>query len=229
MHGAALVIFDCDGVLVDSEPVAARVLADLVTELGQAMTAGEAITRFTGLSLTTVLGLVEADVIAATGRPLPPDFRATLAARDAEAFGREVRAIDGVREVLEGLDGRRCVASSGTFKKMRLTLGTAGLLPLVEAHLFSAVQVARGKPAPDLFLFAAAEMGREAAACVVIEDSVAGIAAAVAAGMTAFGFCGGSHCGPDHAERLRAAGATATFATMATLPKLLNGPAPVGR
>ncbi len=217
-----LVIFDCDGVLVDSEPVAARVLAELVTKLGRPMTADEAIDRFTGFKLATVLEQVEADLVAATGRRLPADFRTTLADRDAEAFRREVRAIDGAREVLESLAGRRCVASSGTFEKMRLTLGSTGLLPLVEAHLFSAVQVARGKPAPDLFLFAAGTMGWRPADCVVIEDSVAGIEAAVAAGMTVFGFAGGSHCRPDLPPQLSAAGAAATFTAMGDLPRLLS-------
>lgn len=211
------VILDCDGVLVDSEPIAARVMAEFVTELGLPMAPNEAVARFTGLSLTTVLGQVSAEL----GRELPDSIVADLRARDEAAFRSELRAIAGVETILKWLRGRCCVASSGRPEKMRLTLGLTGLLEYVESHLFSATQVARGKPAPDLFWFAAAQMSWNPVHCVVVEDSVAGIRAACAAGMIAIGFAGGGHCGPDHQSVLRAAGATLTLDAMADLPNVL--------
>lgn len=217
MSPPRLLIFDCDGVLVDSEPIAARVLAATLTEMGLPVTAAECVERFTGVSLDTVMRALEADL----GRPLPDDFRQRLAARDRQAFAAELRAIEGVAEALAGWPGLRCVASSGTLEKMRFTLGATGLLFYFEPNLFSATEVARGKPAPDLFLLAASRMGVAPAACIVVEDAVPGILAARAAGMRALGFVGGSHCREGDANRLLAAGAERVFARMADLPTLL--------
>jgi HAD superfamily hydrolase (TIGR01509 family) len=213
-----LVIFDCDGVLVDSEPIASRVLAEMLTGAGYPLTAAEAVQRFTGISLKSVTTAVEAD----WGRPLPGDFLARLRARDAEAFRAELRPVAGVPAMLRRLTTAKCVASSGTLAKMRCTLGVTGLLPSFEPHLFSAEMVERGKPAPDLFLYAAAAMGVDPAEAVVVEDAVAGITAAVAAGMRPIGFVGGGHVGADHAERLRAAGATLVVSAMTALPDALD-------
>ena len=126
------------------------------------------------------------------------------------------------RRRCEALPQRRCVASSSAPERLRHSLSLAGLLHRFEPHIFSATQVARGKPAPDLFLFAAASMQRRPAACVVIEDSVPGVQAAVAAGMRVIGFTGGGHCRPGHAERLRAAGAAAVADDMRRLPALVS-------
>jgi HAD superfamily hydrolase (TIGR01509 family) len=213
-----LIIFDCDGVLVDSEPIASRVLAEMVSELGYPLTAAEAIERFTGLSLGTVLGRVEADL----GAALPADFRDRLRARDYAAFRAELKPIAGVAEVLDHLPCPVCVASSGAPAKMQLTLGITGLLARFEPHIYSAEMVERGKPAPDLFLFAATCMGVAAPRCVVVEDSIAGIQAARAAGMRAFGFAGGGHAGPGYRERLLEAGARRVFERMSELPGLLH-------
>lgn len=212
-----LVIFDCDGVLVDSEPIASRVLAEMLTDIGYPLTAADAVDRFTGLSMRAVTAAVEAD----WGRPLPGDFLVRLRARDAEAFRTELQPVAGVPAMLRRLTLAKCVASSGTLAKMRCTLGVTGLLPSFEPHLFSAEMVERGKPAPDLFLRAAADMGVDPSEAVVVEDAVAGIAAAVAAGMRPIGFIGGGHVGPDHADRLCAAGAAFVLAEMAALPDLL--------
>lgn len=215
-----LVIFDCDGVLVDSEILAARVLAELATALGYPLTAQACLDRFTGIALKDVFARIEAD----RGRPLPADFALRVQAADAAAFARDLRPVAGVTALLADFPWRRCVASSGTPEKIRTTLGLTGLRDRFEPHLFSAAMVARGKPAPDLFLHAARAMGVAPAACVVIEDAAAGIAAAVAAGMRGFGFVGASHCGPGHAALLTAAGAERVFDDMAELPALLAMP-----
>ncbi|MBK8210321.1 MAG: HAD hydrolase-like protein [Rhodospirillales bacterium] len=150
-----LIIFDCDGVLVDSEVVSARVLASELTAVGFALSTADCIARYTGISMTSVAERVESQ----WGHPLPPDFLERVRARDAAAFQSELQPIEGAREVLAALDWARCVASSGRLEKMRLTLGLTGLLPFVEPHLFSAEMVAQGKPAPDLFVHAAQIMG----------------------------------------------------------------------
>ncbi len=213
-----LVIFDCDGVLVDSEPIAAAVMAAAVSELGLPMTAADCLRRFTGIAMTAVIAAIEADL----GRPVPADFAASVREQDFAAFRQSLKPIAGVAAVVSTLTVPKCVASSGAPEKIRFTLGLTHLLPLFEPHLFSAHMVRHGKPAPDLFLFAARTMGVASDACVVVEDSEAGIRAARAAGMRALGFIGGGHCGPDHARLLRSAGADAVFRHMADLPRLLT-------
>ena len=213
-----LVIFDCDGVLVDSEPLAAEALARTASEAGFPLTRDECLARFTGISLAAVRSAIETQF----GRSLPEDFLEHLRHRDEAAFRSSLRAIPGVAEVVAQLSCKRCVASSGTQRKMRFTLGLTGLLPLFEPHLFSAIEVAAGKPAPDLFLHAAAQMGSEPERCVVIEDSLAGVTAARAARMRALGFIGGSHATPAIGLRLRLAGAARIFDNMACLPELLT-------
>lgn len=219
MNNWGLVIFDCDGVLVDSEPIASRVLAELLTEAGFPFSMEQSIERFTGLSLTTVLAQVE----LAWGRPLPADFRNRLVERDEAAFRAELQPIEGVAAAVETLKAPACVASSGTPRKIRTNLDITGLLHLFDPHLFSAEMVARGKPAPDLFLHAATQMGIAPEYCLVVEDSVAGIRAARAAGMTPIGFAGGGHAGPGYGAMLADAGAEAVIANMADLPLLLAG------
>lgn len=216
---ACLVIFDCDGVLVDSEPIAAQVMAETATAYGVPLMPQDCIDRFTGRSMVRVRAALEADL----GYPLPNDFEAEVRARDFIAFEHALQPIDDIATVLRELKMDKCVASSGAPEKIRFTLGLTGLLPLLEPHLFSASMVARGKPAPDLFLYAAEQMVHAPRACIVIEDSEAGIRAARAAGMIALGFTGGGHCGPNHGELLRAAGATGVFNRMAELPGLLDG------
>ena len=208
---AVLAIFDCDGVLVDSEPIAARVMAEVLSGLGYPMRAEDCIERFTGISMGSVIAAIEAD----WGRPLPDGFVDTVRARDFAAFERDLRPIPGVEDVLAGLRVPRCIASSGAVAKMRFTLSVTGLLGVVEPHLFSAEMVARGKPAPDLFRFAAERMGTDPTGCVVVEDSVAGVTAARAAGMRVAGFVGGGHADDRTAAALADAGADAVFARMA--------------
>lgn len=212
MASTELVIFDCDGVLVDSEPIANRTLALMLEELGLRLTPTQMFEHFVGYSISHCLNVIE----GLLGRAPPENFRADLQARTFAAFRTELRAMPGIEEALELIDAPFCVASSGEHEKMRMTLGLTGLLPKFEGRLFSVTQVARGKPAPDIYLFAAAQCAAAPVNCVVIEDTPPGAKGGVAAGMTVFGFC--AHTPKD---KLLAAGAHVTFDDMRALPKLL--------
>lgn len=207
-----LVIFDCDGVLVDTEPIANRVFTELINEYGWAITLEETIRRFIGRSLPSCIAEIE-EVI---GKQLPKEFAEQYYARVYSAFAQEARAVEGVREVIEGLQVAYCVASSSGHKKLRYTLEVAGLLDLFDTNIFSSEDVAMGKPAPDLFLYAAHQMGYDRSDCVVIEDSVSGVLAAIAAQMAVFAYRG--YADP---AILNNYGAT-TFSHMSDLPGLLK-------
>lgn len=211
-----LVIFDCDGVLVDSEPIAARIHAEALAGLGHAIGAEEIIRRFTGVPDRDMYAELEAEIGA-----LPADYDEDVKTAIARSYARDLQAIAGVHDAVAALDLPVCVASSSVPEKLRLGLDLVGLYERFAPNVFSATQVRRGKPAPDLFLFAAARMGVAPERCIVIEDSVAGVRAAVAAGMAVLGFCGGSHCGPGHAEMLLREGADRTFDDMRQLPAIL--------
>jgi len=217
--GVGLVIFDCDGVLVDSEMLACGVEARALTAAGYPITATEVAHRYAGVSDADMRRAIEEE----SGRTLPDDHAARCAAEDV--FGRELRAVQGIAAVVDAVtaSGRPvCVASSSSPERLRLALDLTGLWERFAPHVFSAKMVARGKPAPDLFLLAAREMAVEPAACLVVEDSAPGIRAARAAGMTAIGFTGGSHCGPGHDARLREAGAELVCADARALGALLH-------
>jgi len=209
-----LVIFDCDGVLIDSEAIACRADAACLAEIGVVLSVEEILDRYLGISAAEMC----ADIEARHRVRLPEDFGETMRRRVAAAFETELLPMAGVAEALAAMPQRRCVASGSAPQRLRHSLSLTGLLHWFEPHVFSATQVARGKPAPDLFLFAAASMQVAPSSCVVIEDSVPGVQAAVAAGMRVIGFIGGSHCRPEHAERLRTAGAVAVIASMQQLP-----------
>ncbi len=213
-----LIIWDCDGVLVDSEPIAARVLAEFLTELGAPHSPQDCFDRYTGISMATVRDRVR-DLC---GLDLPEDFEAQIRTRDDAAFRRDLKAIDGVREVIAALPMAHCVASSGSPAKITRSLEVTGLADLFGSRLFSAAQVARGKPAPDLFWLAAETLGVAPRNCVVVEDSLSGVRAGMAAGMRTFGFVGGGHCGPGYADRLAETGVPRVFSRMADLPILLG-------
>jgi HAD superfamily hydrolase (TIGR01509 family) len=212
-----LVIFDCDGVLVDSEIVFARILAECLSGLDFPTTLDEAIALGFGGNRLTLAGALETRY----GRALPEPFFEMLAARSAAAFESELLPMPGIEELLAALPLPRCVASNGRLDRVRERLAMTRLLPFFEPHVFSASQVAHGKPAPDLFLFAAERLGTRPKGCTVVEDSIAGVEAAVAAGMPVVGYCGGSHCPGDHADRLRAAGCSQVFARMPDLAAFL--------
>lgn len=184
-----LVIFDCDGVLVDSEAIANDTLAEAVTALGLPMTGAETRRLFVGLSFRTVCDHLQHEY----GLVLPDGWGQEIEARDFAAFRVRLQPVPHVKEIVAiiGAHGiARCVASSGSFAKMDVTLNVTGLAPLFAPHIFSASQVAAGKPAPDLFLFAAERMGVHPRDVIVIEDSVYGVMAARHAGMRVLGYCG---------------------------------------
>lgn len=212
MNRFELVIFDCDGVLVDSEILCHQVLMQMIAEHGVVLTLEEALGHFMGTSNESCLAAVSAVV----GRPMPEDFMAQFAERTIAAFGESLMPVPGIEGVLQSLSWPFCVASNGPREKMGFTLGHTGLLPHFEGRIFSAQDVERPKPAPDLFLHAARSCGVDAAKCVVIEDSPTGVKAARAAGMTVVGYAA-----MGHAEKLLAAGAHAVFSAMANLPELL--------
>jgi HAD superfamily hydrolase (TIGR01509 family) len=213
-----LIIFDCDGVLVDSEVISCRAHADVLSRHGYPITSDEVFERFLGRSTRQANLEIETEL----GRKLPDDYHAELQDELFGNFERDLEAIRGIHDALDRITQRVCVASSGSHQRMRVSLGSTSLYERLAPNIFSASQVKNGKPAPDLFLFAASEMEVPPERCVVIEDSVAGIAGARAAGMTVFGFCGGSHCGPGYAEILRQAGADLTFDDMRQLPDLVR-------
>jgi HAD superfamily hydrolase (TIGR01509 family) len=208
-----LVIFDCDGVLVDSERLAVRIDVQVLTQLGWVMTEAEVAERFLGLSDATIRQAIEAHI----GRRLADDWEREFQDLYRAAFAAGLTAVDGVGEALDAITAETCVASSGSHEKMRFTLGLTGLLARFEGRMFSVTEVERGKPAPDLFLHAAARMGIGPSACAVVEDSRFGIEAAHAAGMRAFGYAGGL----TPAHRLAVSG-TVVFSDMRELPKLLS-------
>ncbi len=208
-----LVIFDNDGVLVDSEPHANRILAEILTTAGLAMTREACIAEFLGCSMTTVRERAEARL----GTPLPADFESLDHERLFHVFATELTAVPGVHEALDRIALPTCVASSGTHDRIRRALGATGLLERFAGRIFSAQDVARGKPAPDLFLHAARSLGVEPSRCAVIEDSPLGVDAANAAGMVAFGF---ARLTPP--ERLGHAPG-GVFTAMDSLPALLDG------
>jgi HAD superfamily hydrolase (TIGR01509 family) len=213
-----LVIFDCDGVLVDSEVISCHAHADTLTRHGYRITADQVRERFLGLSDRQARRIIEAE----TGRRLPDDFESEVKAATLQFYAGDLLAIAHVGATIAAIGRPTCVASSGTHEKIRHGLRCAGLYDLLAPHIFSASEVERGKPAPDLFLFAAARMQASPERCLVIEDSVPGVTGAVAAGMTALGFHGGSHCRPGDGDTLRAAGAVAAFADMRQLPDLIG-------
>lgn len=212
-----LIIFDCDGVLVDSEIVSFEAEAEVLGELGIPLTAQDLLGRFLGMSSASMLAALARDHAAR----LPADLSERMARRTLEAFDRKLKPIPGIAALLAGLPDRKCVASSSEPQRIRHSLTLAGILHHFEPNIFSATQVKHGKPAPDLFLFAAASMGAAPARCLAIEDSVAGVTAARAAGMTVFGFTGGSHCLNGHADKLRAAGASEVIGSMSEMGKRL--------
>ena len=213
-----LVIFDCDGVLIDSEPIANRIFAEQLSRAGLDMPLDEVMRTFVGRTRDGCIELAARML----GRELPEDFARTWDKALFDALEREVRPVDGIEQVLDGLELPWCVASNGEPQRMRLALRAAGLLQRVGERLFSARQVARPKPAPDLFLYAASRMGARADACAVVEDTPTGVKAGVAAGMKVFGYAGAPH---TDAAQLREAGAT-TFTAMAQLPRLLREAGP---
>ena len=210
-----LVIFDCDGVLVDSERLAVRVESEFLTELGWPLSEADIVERFMGRTDQYMNEAIEAEL----GDRLPGDWKEQFDRRYREAYAAELVPVDGVLDALDQIEATTptCVASSGSHDKLRFTLGHTGLYERFEGRIFSGYEVANGKPAPDLFLHAAARMGADPARCAVVEDTLYGVMAARAAGMRAFGYAGGL----SSPERLEGE-ATVVFEDMRELPGLLT-------
>jgi HAD superfamily hydrolase (TIGR01509 family) len=213
-----VVIFDCDGVLVDSEAISLSRLRAALSRLGLELGETQARDLFVGVSAQSMGAIAE----RALGAPLPAGFHSDLARDLIESFERELKGMDGIGEAVAALDARVCVASSSSPERIRASLRIVGYAELFGPNVFSAAEVARGKPAPDLFLHAARRMGVDARACVVVEDSVPGVAAAHSAEMVALGFTGGAHAkGDAYRAGLFAAGARIVFDDMRALPRLI--------
>jgi HAD superfamily hydrolase (TIGR01509 family) len=211
-----LVIFDCDGVLVDSERITNTVFAAMLNELGLAVTLQDMFRDFVGRSMAQCVEMIEARL----GRPVPDAWLDEYRTRTVAALARDLKPVSGIEAALDAIDIPCCVASSGDHDKMRATLGLIGLLPRFDGRLYSVTQVERGKPHPDVFLFAASRMGAAPDRCAVVEDTFIGARAGVAAGMTVFGYAALSD-----PEALSAEGAI-VFDDMAGLPALLGAAAP---
>jgi HAD superfamily hydrolase (TIGR01509 family) len=209
----ALVIFDCDGVLVDSELITNRVFAQMLNELGIAVSLEDMFERFVGRSMPQCLEVVT----KLLGRPVPQHFVEEYMTRSATALKAELKAVPDIETVLAAMRIPYCVASSGTHEKMQTTLGITGLLPKFRGKMYSVTEVAQSKPFPDVFLHAARQQGVMPADCAVVEDTPTGVRAGVAAGMTVFGYCG-----LTPKRRLTEAGAHHTFEHMRDLPGLLS-------
>lgn len=208
-----LVIFDCDGVLVDSETIAVPIDAAILEQYGIRITEAEIIDRFVGRSPSVMTEFIEAHL----GHGLPEGAHERFEEMYAEAFRARLVPVDGIEEVLDRLALATCVASSSEPEPLRVKLELTGLYERFAGHLFSAAEVDQGKPAPDLFLHAANRMGVDPARCAVVEDSQYGVQAARAAGMNAFGYAGGLT-----AAVALAGPATTVFDDMRQLPGLLG-------
>ncbi len=208
-----MVIFDCNGVLVDSEPIAAAVAANEFARAGVPVTPEIIAHYFFGRRPADMIAAIE----AATQRRLPGGFSASLASATIRRFRTELRATAHIAHALTWLRGPKCVASSSTMDRIRASLEITGLIRFFAPNLFSASEVPNGKPEPDLFLHVSARMHISPAECIVIEDSPAGVTAAALAGMTPIGFVGGSHAASDLSEQLLAAGAHTIIADMRQL------------
>ncbi|KYG67302.1 hypothetical protein AZI86_09910 [Bdellovibrio bacteriovorus] len=209
------VIFDCDGVLVDSEIIANRVEAEYKTELGFPISTQDHIAKFTGLA--TNHPLVKEELSR-----LPDDYLDVVDKRIQRVYEQELSAISGIHETLNQLHFPKCVASNSDLESIVRKLAFTRLLPHFPKSIFSSQMVRQGKPAPDLFLYAAKTLQWQPQDCIVIEDSVAGVQAALAAGMRVLGFTGGQHIQLGHSDTLKGLGSTKVFSDMRELPEILR-------
>lgn len=213
----AAIIFDCDGVLVNSEEIVMRVERALLAEVGLAFETADFIARFTGLSFDDYFAALDAERRARTGDGMPRGMYERMKTDSHAAVERELAAIPGIADLVDAIALPIAVASSSVPSSLTMKLRRIGLLERFAPHIYSTKLVANGKPAPDVFLYAAEKLAVAPQACVVIEDSANGILGAVAAGMTAWGFTGGGHGDAGLGERLSAAGAADVFDSHAAI------------
>ena len=213
-----LFVFDCDGVLVDSEPIAAAVDAELLAEIGYAIAPADIARRFAGLSGKAIGEAIAAEL----GRPLPEDFLDRTKAEIDRRLATELKPVAGIHELLDTLDAPRCVCSNSASARLKISLTTTRLYERFQPHVYSAVEVGtrEPKPSPNVYSYAIGAFGVAAREALVIEDTVPGIAAARAAGARVVGFTGGSHTWPGHADILMDAGAETVISRLADLPKV---------
>lgn len=199
-----LIIFDFDGVIADSEPLASAVLADIISELGHPITTNDVIRLFTGFRSQEVYAAIETMI----DRPLPPDFVSILRKRRSASYERYLTAVAGVRDYMSAFASTpQCIASQSSLEYLAAALKIIGLTESFQDAVYSAAGMERGKPHPDIYLHAAKKMGVEPARAIVVEDSVLGVQAGVAAGATVIGLLAGSHILSGHEQSLREAGA----------------------
>jgi HAD superfamily hydrolase (TIGR01509 family) len=215
-----LTVFDCDGVLVDSEIISARVDSELLREFGYEIAPQELAHRFAGFATERIFELVFAEI----GRAAPDTIVQRAEEGTDQRLASELEAISGVHEMLDRLEGPRCICSNSRAERLKLSLTRTQLWDRFRPYVFSAREVGegRGKPAPDVFLHAAREFDTNPAEAIVIEDSVAGVTGAVAAGMRVIGFIGASHTWPEHAEALMDVGATTVIRRLSELPATIE-------
>lgn len=211
--GGPVVIFDCNGVLVDSEPLATSIVSQEFLRAGFPLTPDIVARFFAGRRPADMFAEVE----TAAGRKLPADFAATVAREILRRFRAELRPTAHAAHALSWLRGPKCIASSSSLDRIRVSLESTDLLRFFEPYLFSGSDVTKGKPAPDIFLYAARIMGVDPRHCLVVEDSSVGVSAGVAAGMKVIGFIGGSHVRNPFEAQLRAAGASTVITDMRAL------------
>jgi HAD superfamily hydrolase (TIGR01509 family) len=209
------IIYDCDGTLIDSEHIAGSVCAAALTEVGWPITMREFNARFNGVPVKETWNIIRAELPF----ELPPGFNEAINAEIYRRYETELKSIPGVVEAVQAIEGKRAVASSTGWARLKANLDFTNLTPLFGPHIYSASQVARGKPAPDVFLYAASQIGLDPAHSIVIEDSVAGVIAARRAGMRVIGFTGACHGAEDIGERLAEAGAIDVIEEMRLLPR----------
>jgi HAD superfamily hydrolase (TIGR01509 family) len=211
-----LFVFDCDGVIVDSEIIAAAVDAEFLAEAGYEITPAEVNRRFAGMTARAFGEVIAAEM----GRPLPEDFFARTKAEIDRRLAAELKPVAGIHEVLDQLDGPRCVCSNSASERLRISLQKTELYDRFRPHIFSAVEVGtrEPKPSPNVYQFAIKEFGVAPREALVIEDSVSGVTAARGAGARVVGFTGGSHTWPGHADLLTEAGAETVINRFADLP-----------
>ncbi|WP_419914186.1 HAD family hydrolase [Hoeflea sp.] len=211
------IIFDCDGVLVDSEVIYHEVEREHLSRIGLDYEPVEYQRRFMGLNADDFLAELDRDHRARKDAPLPADFGPALRNDSIARLKTELQVIEGIEAVIAGFEGPKAIATSSAPDTLAIKLDVTGLRRHFEPHIYHAGQVARGKPAPDLFLMAAKKLGADPGGCLVIEDSINGVKGGLAAGMTVWGFTGGGHADDGLAERLNGAGAHQVFENHAEL------------
>jgi HAD superfamily hydrolase (TIGR01509 family) len=215
-----LIIFDCDGVLIDSEILSAQVDAGILKEFGYEITPEALAHRFAGITTDGIFERIGAEI----GREFPDDLMARVKRETDDKLRKEVQPIDGVHAMLDAFDDPRCICSNSRSERLRISLGKVGLWDRFRPYVYSAQEVGtkQEKPAPDIFLYAAEQFETAPGDAIVVEDSVTGVTGAVAAGMRVIGFTGASHSWPGHADALTEAGAITVVHRLAAVPPTIE-------